>query len=81
MMKIETTITDVRTAKAWFDAQADDFDALRERLATVQLAYQTRTGPFAALPTQPPPTVKAAIAAAPDEPGRDLLQETRKRAV
>lgn len=73
---METTITDVRAAKAWVDAQSSSFEELGRRLADIERAYQARTGEFAGVPSQRSNAAAQAIAQAADEPGRELLRET-----
>jgi hypothetical protein len=76
-MSDQNVISDVRTAKIWVDAQAKSLTELGEHLRSIEQAYQTRTGEFASVPIKRPQAVQAAIDAAVDEPGQDLLNDLR----
>lgn len=76
-MAKSTMIEDVREAKTWLDHQAAGLDALAQLLRAVEKEYGDRIGQFATVPREPPPEVNQAIATAANEPGKDLLNETR----
>jgi hypothetical protein len=76
-MSDRNVISDIRTAKTWVDAQARSLTELGEHLRSIEQAYQTRTGEFASVPMKRPQAVQAAIDAAVDEPGQDLLNDLR----
>jgi hypothetical protein len=77
MMANAMMLDDVRDAKIWLDQQTNGFDGLAQHLRAIETAYLNRSGDFSAIPRQRPASVDQAIAAAANEPGRDLLNETR----
>ena len=70
-------IQDVRAAKEWVDAQFPDLESQYRHLLEVEQAWMCRTGVFADVPRERPAWVQAEIDAAADEPGRELLNDTR----
>ena len=70
-------IADVRRAKEWLDQSCTSFRELGERLAEIERAYSSRSGGFAQIPLARTEAVRRQIEGAADEPGGELLQETR----
>lgn len=70
-------IRDVRAAKAWLDGRSATFRDLGLHLAAIERAYRDRTEEFSGLPKERPESVRRAIDAAQDEPGRSLLNDVR----
>jgi hypothetical protein len=76
-MAEENLIDDVRAAKAQLHAEYPTWETLREHLRSVEEAWRNRTGEFAGVPRAWPESVLKAIESAPDEPGREFLEESR----
>jgi hypothetical protein len=76
-MAEQNMIDDVRTAKAWVDANASTLDELYQQLQVVERAYLDRTGPYASIPKLRPASVQEAIDNAQEEPGHELLNDGR----
>jgi len=78
-MSEDNVINDVRDAKAWVDGQWSTFDQLGAQLKEIERAFRDWSGEFANVPTARSQEVEQAIGQAADEPGSDLLGETRPR--
>jgi hypothetical protein len=70
-------ILDVRNAKMWIENQSSTLEEHLTRLMSIEREFLDRKGPFAAVPRQMPREVREAIESAAQEPGKDLLSETR----
>ena len=70
-------IDDVRSAKVSVDSTAATLDVLFARLVATEQAYLARSGSYASIPRQRHPDIQKMIDKAQDEPGHELLSETR----
>jgi hypothetical protein len=76
-MSEQNMIGDVRSAKAWVDAQSSNLNELGEQLRVIEQAYRMRTGSYASVPVKRPESVQRLIDSAADEPGREFFDDLR----